>query len=129
MAITRFTEKRIAMSCASRLLSHNSKMLLLSTNTLKKQLQSSEPYVIGLALGTVSCFSSKDLARDLIPDVALSLTSAKTYLRKRGTLCLYKQCQFYPEGLLLVYDSIRSKLEDTDPGVVSCAVNVICELR
>lgn len=48
MAISRFTEKRVAMSCASRLLTHDSKMLLLSTNTFKKQLQSSEPYVIGL---------------------------------------------------------------------------------
>jgi hypothetical protein len=32
------------------------------------------------------------------------------------------------QGLRLCFDRIRDRLDDTDAGVVSCAVNIICEV-
>ncbi|CAN0299944.1 unnamed protein product, partial [Ectocarpus fasciculatus] len=40
----------------------------------------------------------------------------------------YKLFIKYPQGLRLTFDRIKERLEDSDSGVVSCAVNVICEL-
>lgn len=40
----------------------------------------------------------------------------------------YKLFIKYPQGLRLTFDRIKERLEDTDSSVVSCAVNVICEL-
>lgn len=40
----------------------------------------------------------------------------------------YKLFIKYPQGLRLTFDRIKERLEDSDNSVVSCAVNVICEL-
>lgn len=40
----------------------------------------------------------------------------------------YKLFIKYPQGLRLTFDRIKERLEDNDNSVVSCAVNVICEL-
>jgi AP-3 complex subunit delta-1 len=128
MASAQFRYKRQGTLAAARLLSSNSRVLLLATNTLKKELKNPEPYVSGLALGAISCFVSRELARDLLPDVMQSLQSSKPYVRKRAMLCLYRMCQAYPEGLHEAYDAMRARLEDPDASVVGCAVNAVCEL-
>ena len=48
--------------------------------------------------------------------------------RKRDALNRYKLFIKYPQGLRLTFDRIKERLEDSDSSVVSCAVNVICEL-
>ena len=128
MASPQFKHKRLGNLAAARILSPQSRVLLLATNSLKKELNSADPYVAGLALGSVSCFVSRDLARDLLPDVTHCLQSSKPYVRKRAMLCVLRLCQAYPEGLLDAYDAMRSRLDDADAGVVGCAVNVVCEL-
>ena len=130
MALQPFKQKRIGYLAASQLLTIDSPLLLLATNSLKKELQSSEVYAVGLALGSISNFASKGLARDLLPDVvSVATTALRPYARKRGTLCLYRLCTRYPEGLREgAYDALRSRLDDSDSAVVSCAVNAVCEL-
>ena len=43
-------------------------------------------------------------------------------------LILYKVFLKYPDALRPAFPRLRERLEDTDPGVQSAAVNVICEL-
>ena len=81
-----------------------------------------------MALSSLSCFISGDLARDLSGDIMTMLTSTKPYLRKKAVLILYKVFLRYPEALRPAFPRLREKLEDPDPGVQSAAVNVICEL-
>jgi len=85
-------------------------------------------YDAGVALSSLACFISPDLARDLSGDVMTMLTSTKPYLRKKAVLILYKVFLRYPEALRPAFPRLREKLEDPDPGVQSAAVNVICEL-
>ena len=49
-------------------------------------------------------------------------------MRKKATLCLFKLYLQYPQGLRQTYDNLTRRLADDDQAVVSCAVNVICEL-
>jgi len=85
-------------------------------------------YDAGVALSSLACFISPDLARDLSGDIMTLLTSTKPYLRKKAVLILYKVFLRYPEALRPAFPRLREKLEDPDPGVQSAAVNVICEL-
>ena len=130
MALQPFKYKRIGYLAASSVLTPDSSVLLLATNSLKKELQSAEMYAVGLALGSTSNFTSRELARDLLPDViAVATSSIKPYTRKRGTICLFRLCTRYPEGLREgAYDALRSRLDDPDQAVVTCAVNAVCEL-
>lgn len=45
-----------------------------------------------------------------------------------GVLLLYKCILKYPEALRPAFPKLKEKLSDSDPSVVSAAVNVICEL-
>lgn len=45
------------------------KLLMLTTNMIRKELNSQNQYEAGLALTSLSCYISTDLARDLSNDI------------------------------------------------------------
>lgn len=85
-------------------------------------------YEAGLAINALANVINTDLARDLAPDLVTMLTSNRPYIRKKAVLVLYKVFLKYPEALRPSFNRLKEKLEDQDPGVVSAAVNVVCEL-
>ncbi|EFO25936.1 hypothetical protein LOAG_02545 [Loa loa] len=128
MASTKFTEKRIGYMAASQCFHDGTDVLMLTTNLIRKDLHSAIMYETGIALGSFSCFVTLDLARDLTNDVVNLLSSSRPYVRKRCVLLLYKIFLKYPDSLRPTFPRLKEKLEDSDPGVQSAAVNVICEL-
>lgn len=128
MSSTKFTYKRIGYLAAAQCFNDNTDVLMLTTNMIRKDLNSAAMYESGLALGGLACFVTHDLARDLANDVVTLLTSSKPYVRKRAVLLLYKIFLRYPDALRPTFPRLKEKLEDPDQGVQSSAVNVICEL-
>uniref|UniRef100_A0AC35GKQ7 Clathrin/coatomer adaptor adaptin-like N-terminal domain-containing protein n=1 Tax=Panagrolaimus sp. PS1159 TaxID=55785 RepID=A0AC35GKQ7_9BILA len=129
MASTRFSEKRVGYLAASQCFTkENEELIMMTTNMIRKDLQSSNLYDNGLALTGLACFTTHDLARDLVNDVVNLLSSTRPYVRKKAVLVLYKIFLKYPESLRPTFQRLKDKLEDPDPGVQSAAVNVICEL-
>ena len=63
---------------------------MLTTNMIRKDLNSQNMYDSGVALSSLACFISPDLARDLSNDIMSLLTSTKPYIRKKAVLILYK---------------------------------------
>ena len=124
----RFEFKRIgALACA---LSFDEKtdVLVLCTQQLKRDFQSPNQFAIGLAINSLANIVTPDLAQALLPDVVTMLTSTRPYIRKKATLVLYRMFLAYPEGLRMAFDHLKRRLTDDNPSVLSCAVNVICEL-
>lgn len=101
---------------------------MLTTNMVRKDLNSTSQYDAGVAISSLSCFVSPDVARDLANDAIVLLSSTKPYLRKRAVLLLYKIFLKFPDALRPAYPRLREKLEDADPGVQCAVVSVICEL-
>ncbi|KAK3755607.1 hypothetical protein QZH41_017603, partial [Actinostola sp. cb2023] len=128
MSSSKFTYKRTGYLCASQSFHEGLDILMLTTNMIRKDLCSMNLYDAGVALSGFSCFVSQDLARDLANDVMSLLVSTKPYIRKRAVLLMYKIFLKFPEALRPAFPRLREKLEDSDPGVQSAAVNVICEL-
>uniref|UniRef100_A0A0K0DEW4 Adaptin_N domain-containing protein n=1 Tax=Angiostrongylus cantonensis TaxID=6313 RepID=A0A0K0DEW4_ANGCA len=128
MASTKYTEKRIGYLAASQCFHDTTEVLMLTTNLIRKDLNSPNMYDCGIALGGLSCFVTPDLAKDLASDIVNLLSSSRPYTRKRAVLLLYKIFLKYPEALRPTFQRLKEKLEDPDPGVQSAAVNVICEL-
>ncbi|CAJ0608035.1 unnamed protein product [Cylicocyclus nassatus] len=128
MASTKYTEKRIGYLAAAQCFHDTTDVLMLTTNLIRKDLNSTNIYDSGVALGGLSCFVTPDLARDLASDIVNLLSSSRPYTRKRAVLLLYKIFLKYPEALRPTFPRLKDKLEDPDPGVQSAAVNVICEL-
>ncbi|KAI1727250.1 AP-3 complex subunit delta-1 domain-containing protein [Ditylenchus destructor] len=128
MTSTKYCEKRIGYLAATQSFNDETDVLMLTTNMIRKDLQSTNMYDVGVALSGLACFATTDLARDLVNDVVNLLSSSRTYVRKKAVLLLYKIFLKYPESLRPTFPRLRDKLEDPDPGVQSAAVNVICEL-
>lgn len=85
---------------------------MLTTNMIRKDLNSQNQYDAGLALSGLSCFISPDLARDLVNDIMTLLTSTKPYLRKKAVLMMYKVFLRFPEALRPAFPRLKEKLED-----------------
>ncbi|CAD5219534.1 unnamed protein product [Bursaphelenchus okinawaensis] len=128
MASTKYCEKRIGYLTATQCFNDETDVLMLTTNMIRKDLQSSNMYDCGVALSGLACFATSDLSRDLVNDVVNLLTSSRPYVRKKAVLLLYKVFLKYPESLRPTFSRLKEKLEDPDSGVQSAAVNVICEL-
>ena len=68
----------------------DTEVLMLTTNMIRKDLNSQNTHDAGVALSSLACFMSPDLARDLTGDILTLLTSTKPYIRKKAVLILYK---------------------------------------
>uniref|UniRef100_M4B8K3 AP-3 complex subunit delta n=1 Tax=Hyaloperonospora arabidopsidis (strain Emoy2) TaxID=559515 RepID=M4B8K3_HYAAE len=128
MSYERFAHKRIGYNAACQSFTQSTDVVLLCTNLLKKEFGSANEYDVGLAINVLANIVTADLARDLLGDVLAMMGSPKPYVRKKATLVLYKMFLRYPQGLRLSFDRLKERMEEPDVTVVSCAVNVICEL-
>jgi len=128
MSSSKFTYKRIGYLSSSQSFHADTDLLMLTTNMIRKDLNSQNQYDAGVALSALACFISPDLARDLANDIMTLLSSTKPYLRKKAVLMMYKVFLRFPEALRPAFSRLKDKLEDMDCGVQSAAVNVVCEL-
>ena len=69
------------------LLDERQEVLMLVTNSLKNDLQSTSQYVVGLALCALGNICSAEMARDLSPTLEKLLQSPSSYIRKKAALC------------------------------------------
>lgn len=128
MSSGKFTAKRVGYLAASQSFHPDTELLMLTTNMIRKDLNSTNQYDAGVAMSGLACFISSDLSRDLVGDIMTLMSSTKPYLRMKAVLMMYKVFLRYPEALRIAFPKLKEKLEDPDPGVQSAAVNVICEL-
>ena len=138
MSSPRFAHKRIAYLAASQGFTQDTEVILLTTNLLQKELRGASitnaktnqdgVYEAGLAINCISNIVTADLAVDLLPEMTQLTSHPQPYLRKKAILCLFKLFVHYPQGLRLTFGKLQACLQDPNPAVVSCAVNVITEL-
>ncbi|PRP80441.1 delta adaptin [Planoprotostelium fungivorum] len=128
MSSPKFTAKRVGYWAAAQSFREDTDVIMLATNLIKKDISSANVWDAGVALTCLSTICNADLARDLAADVVALLSHSKPYIRKKACLVLYKIFLKFPDALRPSFPRLKEKLEDTDPAVVSGAVNVICEL-
>ena len=128
MSQARFAHKRIGYLAACQCFSESTDVVLLTTNLLKKEFQSTSQYEVGLAVNCLANIVTKDLARDLLQDSVLLMSHSKPYVRKKAVSSMFKLFVKYPQGLRLTFEKLKERLADGEPAVTSCAVNVVCEL-
>eukprot|EP00127_Corallochytrium_limacisporum_P005188 Clim_evm5s201 gene=Clim_evmTU5s201 len=128
MSSTRYTLKRIGYLAAGQSFNSQTEVLMLTTNLIKKDLNSNNPLEVGLALTGLSEFMTPDLAADLANDISNMMTSSRPYLRRKATLLMYQVFLQYPDSLRPLFPRLKDRLADEDPSVQAAAVTVISEL-
>ncbi|KAH8056117.1 hypothetical protein JL721_10081 [Aureococcus anophagefferens] len=112
MSQARFAHKRIGYLAACQCFSESTDVVLLTTNLLKKEFQSTSQYEVGLAVNCLANIVTKDLARDLLQDSVLLMSHSKPYVRKKAVSSMFKLFVKYPQGLRLTFEKLKERLAD-----------------
>ncbi|KAH6575611.1 hypothetical protein BASA60_004914 [Batrachochytrium salamandrivorans] len=114
MSSPKLSQKRMGYYAAAISFKQDTDVLMLCTNLIKKDMSSNNSEDGSVAMHTLAQIITPDLARDLHMDLIAMLNNSKPYMRK--------------QALRAAFPRLKERLEDSDPSVVSAAVNVICEL-
>lgn len=91
-----FADKRVAYLGLMILVDETEDILMLVTNSLKRDLSSTDQHIVGLALTVLGDLASEDMARDLLPDVEKHLDSNNSYIRKKAVLAAVRAVRKLP---------------------------------
>jgi AP-1 complex subunit gamma-1 len=107
------------------LLDKNSEVLLLTCQTLKKDLLSTNQYIVGCALTAISEMSVPDMCRDLLPEVINLIDDSNPFIKRKVALALLtisKNCEDLIESFSAKCDVF---LTDKDHGVIICGLELM----
>lgn len=114
MSSKKFRHKRIGYLAAALSFNHDSQMMLLCTNLIRKDLVSGDVSEVGLALSGLSNIITVDLAQTLILDVGSLVGHSRPSVRKKALLVLFRMLDFLPEHIDCYAPRIAERLYDTN---------------
>jgi AP-1 complex subunit gamma-1 len=123
-----FPEKRIGYLGLTLLLTEQTEVLTLVTNSLKMDLSNSNQYIQALSLVAIGNLATQDMARDLASDVDKILRSSNSYLRKKASLAAIRLLKKEPDLIEQLGDRIVSLLKDKAHGVLITGLQLMIEV-
>jgi len=128
IASPHFPEKRIGYLGMMLLLSEEADILMLSTNSLKNDLNSKIKFISGLSLCTIGNLSTPDMSRDLTPEVDKHLKSGLPYLRKKANLAMARCLTKCPDMVEDFVERVVTLLKDKNHGVLITVVQLMTQV-
>ena len=128
IASPHFPEKRIGYLGMMLLLSEEADVLMLSTNSLKNDMNAKNKFVAGLALCTIGNLATADMSRDLAPEVDKHLKSTNPYLRKKAGLAMARCLTKCPDMVEDFVDRVVTLLKDKNQGVQITVVQLMTQV-
>ena len=123
-----FPEKRIGYLGLTLLLTEQTEVLTLVTNSLKVDLSNSNQYIQALSLIAIGNLATQDMARDLASDVEKLLRSTNSYLRKKATLATIRLLKKEPDLIEHMSERIVALLKDRAHGVLLTGLQLMIEV-
>jgi AP-1 complex subunit gamma-1 len=128
LASNKFTDKRIAYVALCVLMDEKSEVLLLTSHTIKKDLESSNQYIVAAALNALGEICTADMCRDSAPEVVKLLSNNNPYIKKKAALAMSKIIRKCPELLETVAEKLNTLFEDKNHGVLISGLSLITQV-
>ena len=123
-----FSDKRVGHLALTLLLTENTEVLTLVTNSLKVDLSNSNQYIQALSLISIGNLATSDMARDLASDVEKILKGMSSYLKKKAALATIRLIKKEPELIEHLSERIITLLKDRTHGVLITTIQLIIEV-
>ncbi|CAM8883651.1 unnamed protein product [Rhodiola kirilowii] len=123
-----FPEKRIGYLGLMLLLDERQEVLMLVTNSIKQDLNHSNPYIVGLALCALGNICSAEMARDLAPEVERLLQFRDPNIRKKAALCSIRIIKKVPDLAENFINPAASLLKEKHHGVLITGIQLCADL-
>lgn len=128
VASEKFTEKRVGYLALTLLLDEKQEVLMLVTNSIKKDLNHDNPYVIGLALAALANVSSAEIARDLASEICRLLQKNNSFIKKKAALTALRFIRKAPELVDDFIGDVHELLHSKNHGVLLSGVSLAIEI-
>lgn len=125
---TKFTEKRIAYVALCVIMDEKSEVLILTSHTIKKDLEVGNQYIVAVALNTIGEVCTADLCRDLSVEVSKLMNNQNPYIKKKAALAATRIIKKCPELLETFADKLGSYFEDKNHGVLICGISLAIQV-
>lgn len=123
-----FTEKRVGYLGLTQLLNDKDDVLMMVTNHVQQDMQSSNNQVSALALTALANVGTADMCRDLAKNVETLLLHSNSFIRKKANLAAVRVIRKCPELNEDFARHLSSILEDRNHGVLLTAVTLMLEI-
>ena len=123
-----FAEKRIGYLGLTLLLTEQTEVLMLVTNSLKVDLTNTNQYIQALSLVAIGNLATQDMARDLAPDIDKLLKSSNSYLRKKAALAAIRLLKREPDLIEQLGDRIVALMKEKAHGVLLTGLQLMEEV-
>jgi len=123
-----FTEKRVGYLGLTQLLNDKDDVLMMVTNHIQQDMQSSNNQVSALALTALANVGTADMCRDLAKNVETLLLHSNSFIRKKANLAAVRVILKCPELNEDFARHLGSILEDRNHGVLLTAVTLMLEI-
>lgn len=128
LSSSNFTEKRIAYVALCVLMDEKRDVLLLTTSTIKKDLESNNQYIVAVALNAVGEICTPFMSRELAPEIIKLLNNPNPYIKKKAALACSKVIRKNPEFLETISDKISNFFDDKNHGVLICGISLAIQI-
>ena len=123
-----FPEKRVGYLGLTLLLTEQTEVLTLVTNSMKLDLVNSNQYIQALSLIAIGNLATQDMARDLASDIEKLLRSNNSYLRKKASLAAIRLLKKEPDLIEHMSDKIIALLKDRSHGVLITGIQLMIDV-
>ncbi len=123
-----FPEKRIGYLALTLLLTEQTEVLTLVTNSLKVDLTNRNQYIQGLSLIVIGNMATPDMARDLSSDVEKLLKCSNPYLRKKAALATIRLLKKEPDLIEHMAPVVVALFKDKAHGVLITGIQLMIDI-
>lgn len=125
LASPRFADKRIGYLALLLLMDEQTEVLMLVTNSLQMDLNSTNQFAVSLAMTALGNISTVEMARDLANDVEKQLKNPNPYIRKKAALTTIRLLRKVPDLVDSFLPSIVQLLMDKNHNVLLTGVSLV----
>ena len=104
---------------------------MLATNSIKRDLNAKETFVIALGLTAIAEVSSPEMCRELYPEVKKLMKSQSAYIRQRACIAAIRTIKNIPDTIEDFVEIIDELVKDSHQSVLMACVtfmNEICKV-